>query len=251
MFSDFKTQIEQILKNTDEEEASQTPDRIAAAAMYKIMIGVISKFVEKESGSHPEFDAALSLEWKSAGRMLRHIWTNAERMAEKHGRTASCCLTEDVVYAWVLDYYFLDDKEAVMKERAEQTEAEQKRREAEAEEAGYRKKALEILSRQNGWDDLPNEEKKKKIAAKMKSLKASDSRQKKKSAAKTQTGDSAPAKKETGFSSDIEKSNQTPDSSSNNSSEMCVTENAAQLAVEFANTLDGQMNLFDLTEGGE
>ena len=38
MFSDYKTQIDQILKNTEKEEANNIPDRIAAAAMYKIMI---------------------------------------------------------------------------------------------------------------------------------------------------------------------------------------------------------------------
>ena len=137
MFSDYKTQIDQIFKNTEKEEANNTPDKIAAVAMYKIMIGAISKFVEKESCSSPEFDAALLFEWKSAGRMLKHVWSNAEKMALRHGQVASCCLTEEVVYAWAREYYLLDDKEAVMKERAAQAKAEQKQKEAKEKEGYY------------------------------------------------------------------------------------------------------------------
>lgn len=171
MFSDYKTQIDQILKNTEKEEANNSQDKIAAIAMYRIMIGAISKFIEKGSCSNPNFDAALSLEWKSAGRMLKYIWSKAEKLALRHGHAASCCLTEEVVYAWVHEYYFLDDREAVMEERAKRAASEQKQKEAKAKEAQYRKNALDILSKQRGWDDLPDEEKKKKLTSKIKSLK--------------------------------------------------------------------------------
>lgn len=36
MFSDYKTQIDKILENTEKEEAHNSPDKIAAVAMYKI-----------------------------------------------------------------------------------------------------------------------------------------------------------------------------------------------------------------------
>ena len=253
MFSDYKAQIDQILKNTEKEEANNTPDRIAAAAMYKIMIGAISKFVEKESCSSPEFDAALSLEWKSAGRMLKYIWSKAEKMALRHGQMASCCLTEEAVYAWAREYYFLDDREAVMKERAEKAEAEQKRKEAKEKEAQYKKRALEILSKQSGWDTLSDGEKKKKITAKIKSLKTSDSRKSNKSAAKTIATHSGPAKSSAVPMTVDEKENAAPDEPrvQNNSRGICVTENPVELEMELANTLDGQMNLFNLLQGGE
>ena len=238
MLSDYKAQIEQILKNTEKEEANNTPDRIAAAAMYKIMIGAISKFVEKESCSNPEFDAALSLEWKSAGRMLKYIWSKAEKMALRHGQMASCCLTEEAVYAWAREYYFLDDREAVMKERAEKAKAEQKQKEAKEKEAQYKKRALEILSKQSGWDTLSDGEKKKKITAKIKSLKTSDSRKSNKSTAKSSAVSPVADEKE----------NAAPDEPQvqDNSPEICVTENSVELEMELANTLDGQMNLFTL-----
>lgn len=238
MLTDYKAQIDQILKNTEKEEANNTSDKIAAVAMYKIMIGAISKFVEKESCSNPEFDAALSLEWKSAGRMLKHIWSNAEKMALRHGQIASCCLTKEVVYAWAREYYLLDDREAVMKEKAEKAKAEQKQKEAKEKEAQYEKRALDILSKQSGWDDLSDGEKKKKIASKIKSLKTSDSRKSDKSTAKSSAVSSVVDEKE----------NAAPDESQvqDNSPEICVTENSVELEMELANTLDGQMNLFTL-----
>ena len=221
--------------------------------MYKIMIGAISKFVEKESCSNPEFDAALSLEWKSAGRMLKHIWSNAEKMALRHGQIASCCLTKEVVYAWAREYYLLDDREAVMKEKAEKAKAEQKQKEAKEKEAQYEKRALDILSKQSGWDDLSDEEKKKKITAKIKSLKTSDSRKSKKPDAKTIATHGEPAKNNDVSPAVDEKENAAPGESQDqdNSSEICVTEASVELEMELANTLDGQMNLFNLLQGGE
>ena len=127
MYSDYRLQIDQILEDTEKEEVNNSQDKIAAVAMYKIMVGAIGKFIEKESFSDPEFDAALSLDWKNAGRMLKYIWSKAEKMALRHGQTASCCLTEEAVYAWVREYYFLDDREMVMEERAKKAEAGRKR----------------------------------------------------------------------------------------------------------------------------
>lgn len=246
MFSDYKTQIEQILKNTEKEEANNTQDKIAAVAMYKIMVGAINKYVEQESLSDQKFDAALSLDWKSAGRMLKYIWSNAQKMALKHGSVASCCLTEEVVYAWVREYYFLDDREAVMKERAEHAKEEQKRKEMKAKEAEYQKKALESLSRQSGWNGLSDAEKKKKITARVKSLKASDSRKSSKTAAKTAIVHNESVK-DSAISLDIdEKADSAPSRSQNSVSEIRYSENSVELEMEFADTLDGQLNLFNL-----
>lgn len=246
MFSDYKTQIDKILENTEKEESHNSPDKIAAAAMYKIMTGAITKFIEKESCNNPEFDAALSLEWKSAGRMLKYIWSKAEKMALRHGQTASCCLTEEVVYAWVQEYYFLDDREAVMEERAKRAAAEQKQKEAEAKEAQYRKNALDILSKQSGWADLPDEEKKKKLTSKIKSLKKRDSDKSTKSNAKTIAVHSGPAKDSAVSMSVCEKADSVSGESQNNCSETATTGNSGELEMEYADTLDGQMNLFNL-----
>ncbi|MDE6913589.1 MAG: PcfK-like family protein [Lachnospiraceae bacterium] len=250
MFSDYKAQMEQILRNTEKEESNNTQEKIAAVAMYKIMVGVINKFVEQESVRDQEFDAALSLDWKSAGRMLKYIWSNAEKMALRHGPAASCCLAEEVVFAWVREYYFLDDKETVMKERAERAKAEQQRKDAKAKEAQYRKKALEALKKQSGWDNLPDEEKKKKITAKIKSLKASDSRKAKEMAEKNTASDNKTAKDSVVPLGADEKTDTAPDKPQNNDSVMCCTENSVELEMEFAETLDGQVNLFNLMQGG-
>ncbi len=246
MFSDYKTQIDKILENTEKEESHNSPDKIAAVAMYKIMTGAIGNFIEKESCSNPEFDAALSLEWKSAGRMLKYIWSKAEKMALKHGQTASCCLTEEVVYAWVHEYYFLDDREVVMEERAKRAAAEQKQKEAEAKEARYRKNALDILSKQSGWADLPDEEKKKKITSKIKSLRKRDSDKSKKPTAKTTAAQSGPAKDSAVSMAVCEKTDPVSDETQNNRSVPVTTGISVELEMEFADTLDGQMNLFNL-----
>lgn len=246
MFLDYKNQIDQILENTEKEEANNTPDKIAAVAMYKIMIGAISKFVEKESCSDQEFDAALSLNWKSAGRMLKYIWLKAEKMAITHGSVASCCLAEEAVYAWVREYYFLDDREAVMEERAKKVEAAQKQKEAKEKEAGYRKTALDILSRQGGWNDLPDEEKKKKLTAKIKSLRKKDSDKPAKTTVAAAAAHREPARDNAAPSETGGKTDKAPAESRNNSSGVHFTENSARQEIEFANTLDGQINLFNL-----
>lgn len=246
MFSDYKTQIDQILKNTEKEEANNSQEKITAIAMYRIMIGAISKFIEKESYNNSEFDAALSLEWKNAGRMLKYIWSKAEKLALRHGHAASCCLTEEVVYAWVHEYYFLDDREAVMEERAKRAASEQKQKEAKAKEAQYRKNALDILSKQSGWDDLPDEEKKKKLTSKIKSLKKKESDKSTKSTAKTIAAHSGPAKDNTVSMEVCEKVDLVSGESQNNCSETAATRNSVELEIEFADTLDGQMNLFNL-----
>jgi len=246
MFLDYKNQIDQILENTEKEEANNTPDKIAAVAMYKIMIGAVSKFIEKESRSNQEFDAALSLDWKSAGRMLKYIWSKAEKMAITHGSVASCCLAEEAVYAWVREYYFLDDREAVMEERAKKAEAAQKQKEAKEKEAGYRKTALDILSRQGGWNDLPDEEKKKKLTAKIKSLRKKDSDKPAKTTVTAAAAHREPARNNAALSETGGKTDAAPAESENNSPKMHFTENSAQQEIEFANTLDGQINLFNL-----
>lgn len=246
MFLDYKNQIDQILENTEKEEANNTPDKIAAVAMYKIMIGAVSKFIEKESRSNQEFDAALSLDWKSAGRMLKYIWSKAEKMAITHGSVASCCLAEEAVYAWVREYYFLDDREAVMEEREKKAEAAQKQKEAKEKEAGYRKTALDILSRQGGWNDLPDEEKKKKLTAKIKSLRKKDSDKPAKTTVTAAAAHREPARNNAALSETGGKTDAAPAESENNSPKMHFTENSAQQEIEFANTLDGQINLFNL-----
>ena len=243
MFSDYKIQIDQILKNTEKEKNNNSQDKIAAVAMYKIMAGAISKFIEKESRSDPEFDAALSLDWKSAGRMLKYIWSKAEKMALTHGSVAACCLAEEAVYAWVREYYFLDDREAVMEERAKKAEAAQKQKEAKEKEAGYRKTALDILSKQGGWNDLPDEEKKKKITAMITSLRKKDSD---KPAKTTAAAHREPARDNAAPSETGGKTDAAPAESRSNSPEMHFTENSARQENEFANTLDGQINLFNL-----
>ncbi len=246
MFSDYRIQMDQILENTEKEKANNSQDKIAAVAMYKIMAGSISKFIEKESRSDQEFDAVLSLDWKSAGRMLKYIWSKAEKMALTHGSVAACCLAEEAVYAWVREYYFLDDREAVMEERAKKAEEAQKQKEAKEKEDGYRKTALDILSRQGGWNDLTDDEKKKKLTAKIKSLRKKDSDKPAKTTAAAAAAHREPARDNAAPSETGGKTDAAPAKSRNNSPEMHFTENSARQEIEFANTLNGQINLFNL-----
>lgn len=247
MYSDYRLQIDQILEDTEKEEANNSQDKIAAVAMYKIMVGAIGKFIEKESYSDPEFDAALSLDWKNAGRMLKYIWSKAEKMALRHGQTASCCLTEEAVYAWVREYYFLDDREMVMEERAKKAEAGRKRKQRAVEaakEAWYRENAIDLLSKQSGWTDLPDEEKNKKIASKIKSLRKKDNDKPAKSTTKTTACKSARDKDDA--SETTGRPDTVADESQNGNPEMHFTENSIEQEMAFANTLDGQINLFNL-----
>lgn len=171
MYTDYKEQIDKIIQNTEKQENDKEKDILAAVTMYKLMIGVLNKYVEKEAQNNPDFNAALSLEWKSADRMLKFIWSKAEKLAIRQNNIASCCIPDDIVYDWINEYYFLDDKDQVLKERQEKAEAEAKKAAEKEEMEQMRKKAIESLSKKADWNEMSEQEKEKKINSKIKSLK--------------------------------------------------------------------------------
>lgn len=180
MYKDYEDQIRKIMADTEKEEAkSKNKDYLAPLAMFKLMVGAMSKYVEREASENEGFNAALSLEWKSAERMLKFVWKKAQELAVPGKymgvNGAGCCLSDDVVFDWISDYYFLDDKEQVEKERAEaakkKAEAEAKKKEEAEKLKRAREKALEKLSAEDGWNELSDEEKEKKITAEANKIK--------------------------------------------------------------------------------
>lgn len=175
MYSTYKEQIDKIIKETEKKalDPKNSKNMIAPVAMLKLMVLSISRYVEKEAKENASFNEALSLEWKSATRMLKFIWKKAQELAipgNYMGVSGSgCCVPDDIVFDWVNMYYFADDKKAFEEEKAaeakKKAEAEAKKK-AEAEKLEKaRAKALEKLSKEDGWDALSDEEKEKKIKA--------------------------------------------------------------------------------------
>ena len=115
---------------------------------------------------------------------------------------------------------------------------------AAAKEAWYRENAIDLLSKQSGWADLPDEEKNKKIASKIKSLRKKDNDKPAKSTTKTTACKSARDKDDT--SETTGRPDTVADESQNGNREMQFTENSIEQEMAFANTLDGQINLFNL-----
>ncbi len=182
MYEVYEKQIGKIIvasekKMMDKKNNKQEP--IAPITMYKLIIGAISKYVKKESENNTSFREALGLEWKSAERLLIYIWKKAKELAVPGeylgGQGMGCVIPSTIVYAWINEYYFLDDKEEVEKEEAEkarkQKEAEEKARIDAELEIKAREKAIEKLSSEEGWDNLSDEEKEKKIVSETRSIK--------------------------------------------------------------------------------
>lgn len=95
-------------------------------------IKVVKYLVDKAKDI--EFAKQILLDHKDFNRCYKYITEKVKKAFTD--RTECIQVNDDTVYAWAVEYYMLDDYEAVMKERAE--EAERKRK---AEEAKKRKKS--------------------------------------------------------------------------------------------------------------
>lgn len=180
MLSTYKEQISKILADTEEKAKKDKKNNVplAAITMLKVMVGAISKYVEKESAENKAFNDALSLEHKSAQRMLKYVWKQAEGlampMAGVNGN--ACCLPDEIVYGWISEYYLLDDKAEYEKEMAEiarkKAEEEARKKEEAEKEALAREKAIAKLEKEEGWEALSEEEKEKKIKEEARKIKS-------------------------------------------------------------------------------
>ena len=90
------------------------------------------------------------------------------------------------------------------------------------------------------------EEKNKKIASKIKSLRKKDNDLSTKSTTKTTAFHSKPARDKDDTSETTGRPDTAADESQNGNPEMHFTENSIEQEMAFANTLDGQVNLFNL-----
>lgn len=169
----LKKEIETIYKTSDTK--ATTLEDVAKTNMLKMMVMSIMKYIEKEADANSDFRERISLEFKNAERMLKYVWGKAKSLATNiDGIGAGCCVPDDVVYDWVSEYYFLDDKaeyeaEIEAKRKAKE-EAERKAKEEEEKKVKAREKAIEKLSKEDGFEELSDEEKEKKIADEVKKI---------------------------------------------------------------------------------
>lgn len=179
MYNDFETQIQKILEDTEKtiKKGNQDTNKLMTVAMYKILVGAITKFVESESKNDSDFNNALSYNWKNAGRMLKYVFGNAKNIATNIGNNGTaCCVPGDVVFAWIKEYYFLDDKEQVEKELKAEAEKQKKAENEKKKEAALKSKAIDVLSKSADWNTLSDKEKEKKINDKVRNLKSAEKR---------------------------------------------------------------------------
>lgn len=177
MIETYKEQIGKIIKRTQEKSAN-SDDKFAAVTMFKVMVAAISNYVEREAVANTDFNAALSLEYKSAERMLKYVWRKAQELAIPVNTGSQnlygSCIPEDIVYDWVSEYYFLDDKkeyEEEQKKILERKQAEEKRKKEEKEKKELaRSKALEKLSKEETFSSLSETEKEDLIEKEIKKI---------------------------------------------------------------------------------
>lgn len=169
MYKDFEEQLNKIISNTEE----KTNVTMAQIGAYKMMMSCIAAYVSKEAETNEAFNEALSYSHKSAARMIKFLYAHAKDLAVEN----VACVPDDMVYDWVNQYYFADDKAEIKEElrkaaEAKAKEEERKKKEKELEERA-KSKALEKLEASEGWSELPDEEKKKKITEETRKIKSS------------------------------------------------------------------------------
>lgn len=256
MYNDFETQIQKILEDTEKtiKEGKQSTNKLMTVAMYKILVGAITKFVESESKNDSNFNNALSYNWKSAGRMLKYVFGNAKNIATNVGNNATaCCVPSDVVFAWIKEYYFLDDKEQVEKELKAEAEKQKKAENEKKKEAELKSKAIDVLSRSADWNTLSDKEKEKKINDKIRNLKAAEKRKDNKKTDKSMSIQDTKTTSEFNNNQNVDKIEKDIIITSDNKEETKEYTNSSSenkpyfemSPVEFE-LLDGQMTLFDL-----
>lgn len=262
MYNDFDTQIQKILEDTETAiiKGKQDTNKIMTVAMYKILVGAITKFVETESENDPDFNNALSYTWKSAGRMLKFVFGKAKEIATNIGGNGSaCCVPDEVAYAWIREYYFADDKADVEKELKAEAEKKKKAENEKKKETELKAKAIDILSKSADWNTLSDKDKEKKISDKVRNLKAAEKRKENKKTDKT-------AKTDTSTSVKADMTSSISDNDENNDTDIVISsETTADITTDsttYTETvsnkphfemssvdlelLDGQMTLFDL-----
>lgn len=171
----FLKQIEKLLNSSDNKDGDNY-QAIAAAQMYKMMLRCIVKYIEQQVKITPEFEKLLTLEWKSAERMLNYVIGKAKSLAINipGANGTACCIPDEMVYDWVYEYYQLDDKAKVEEERRKAAEAKAKKEAEDKKRAENkikaREKAIEKLSVTEGWAEKSEEDKEKEIAKEASSI---------------------------------------------------------------------------------
>ena len=159
MFKDFEEQLNLIIANTE----AKTNVTMAQIGAYKMMMQCIAVYVSKEAAENESFNEALSLGHKSVARMMKFLYDHAKDLAVDN----IACVPDDMVYDWVNQYYFADDKaeidEMLRKEAEAKAQAEERKKKEKELNEKSREKAIEKLESSEGWNELPEDEKKKKI----------------------------------------------------------------------------------------
>lgn len=153
-----------------EEDAKDKEKKEMQRKMLVAQANEYAKYIKKECNENSDFNKAVLNNWKSVERMLSFVKNKAKDMAVN----GCACVPDHMVFDWVNDYFFLDDKEEVEakikaeKEAKEKAELEAKIK-AEAE-AKAKAEAEKVLADDEEYKNASDEEKEKILKAKVSEL---------------------------------------------------------------------------------
>lgn len=137
MNNEYKN-IEEMLEKDKQDYLESVRDEVKDIA--KGQIDILMKGIIEMAKNNPAFERQLMLPWKSFKKCYSYMENLALGMAarNKDNTAASCIVTSDVLFDWINEYYFKDDKaewEAALE--AEKKKAEERKKQQEARKQAY------------------------------------------------------------------------------------------------------------------
>ncbi len=119
----FVPQIVEFVEK-QKQKAQEVKDNPILEQQYKFMEGManmICSFVFSECAKNQELDNALAFEYKNAERCINYVVKKANEL--NNFKAQVLWIPDATVFAWITEYYMLDDKEEYEEEKRKEEEA--------------------------------------------------------------------------------------------------------------------------------
>ena len=160
--------VPQIVKFVEDQKqkAKEVKDNSILEQQYKFMEGManmICSFVFSECAKNQELDNALAFDYKNAERCINYVVKKANEL--NNFKAQVLWIPDATVFAWMTEYYMLDDKEAYEEEkrkeeeariRAEEAAKKRAERNAKKAEADIKKAVKEAITKETVNSFLSN-----------------------------------------------------------------------------------------------
>ena len=170
-------EVESIRNDVDKSNTEKNPIEVAMLETIKAQSTVLIRHIMNRCVESEALCQDVLQDHKEWSRCMKYVTDKAKAYAFRGPCGMVACIPDNQVFEWAEDYYHLDDKAQVEEEREklakQKAEREQKAKEDAEKEALARKKAIAKLSAEEGWEELPEEEKEKKIKTEARNIKYS------------------------------------------------------------------------------